>query len=153
VEASVDPKPEFKLWNDRPYRRPEFLRDLDWMLNGEYIEDEIRAKTPQYWTWVANIKEKFGMDVNKIFPGETPTTSDESLELADMMAGPEMWAYEGVVGPGGNFIVGRYWEMHGDEEHYDPHAATYFRRPDLYWRQNCGPFLFWLTDLGHLMKD
>jgi hypothetical protein len=153
VTAAVQPEPEFRRWYDRPYRRPAFERDLDWMVDDDYIEDEIQAKDTGYWDMVKAIKEKFSINVNLIFPGETPTCPEEKFDIEEMLAGPVIWAYEGVVVPGGNFIVGRYWELYGDEHEYEPNVGDHLHCPELHWRENCGPFIFWLTDLGYVLKD
>ena len=74
--------------------------------------------------------------------GEDPegdSQSDDPFSMKGMTADPldymdteALWAYEGVVLPGGEVVVGRWWSPQEDDE--DPEE------------QYSGPFILWCVD-------
>lgn len=72
---------------------------------------------------------KFFVDQDMMSAGEGNAKYDMATALAGMDE-TSLWAYEGVVLPGGEIILGRWWSTHqgtGDEMY-------------------SGPFMFWCID-------
>lgn len=65
--------------------------------------------------------------------GSAASVAAAAVEAA--VDGSALWAYEGVVLPGGQVVVGRWW---------GPRAAG----ADLNEESYSGPFMFWCVDEG-----
>lgn len=119
-----------------------YEQELKSMPKGPYIDPLTREKvTPEYKDFFGLVKAKteyhlygrmHSLPPQAGIPGwQRVTMMKEMPDPENKIYGPgftQLWAYEGVVVPGGQIILGRWWSPFRD----DAAGNSY-----------CGPFIFW----------
>ena len=126
------------------------VRSIDRAVLEGLVRDHNRFARCEYREIVADAVSPTAEEAK--WWADTPyRVPDPAADIVPLVPASRAFAFEGLVWPGGNVMMGRWWNLADDV--WDDAKGDWVDRGTPEWRPETAPFCFWCTDLGYEWED